>query len=83
MDGLHRDGVQEELIGEMIRDNDKEITSYLNEVGEGLMEEDPDRRDGSDDDEAGGSGDDEMDDEAHGSGSGTIICTTKSSEVYS
>ena len=56
----------------MIRDGGDDVSSYLNEVGEGM--EDLDRRDDS--------GDDEMEGEADDSGSRDIICTTKSGEVY-
>jgi len=72
MDGLRRDEEQEKLIGDMIRDGGDDVGSFLNESGEGM--EDPDRRDGS--------GDDETEGEADGSGAGKIICTTNSGEVY-
>ena len=47
-------------------------SQFLNDSGEGI--EELDRRDGS--------GDDETEGEADGSGAGTIICTTNSGEVY-
>ena len=72
MDGLRRDEEKEELLGDMIRDGGVDVGSFLNESGEGM--EDLDRRDNS--------GDDETEGEADGSGSGDIICTTKSGEVY-
>lgn len=72
MDGLRRDEEQENLIGDMIRDGGDDVGSFLNESGEGM--EDLDRRDGS--------GDDETEGEADGSGGGTIIRTTNSGEVY-
>ena len=56
----------------MIRENDVDVGSFLNESGDGM--EGLDRRDDSDDDETEG--------EVDGSGSRDIICNTKSGEVY-
>ena len=66
-----RDEENEYIIQDMISDN--EVSSWINESGEGVDEE-LDRRDCSGDDEMEG-------DEADGSSAGTKS-TTKSGEVY-
>ena len=75
-----RDEENEYIIQDMIFDNERDkderdedvVSSYLNQSGDGV--EEPDRRDGSGDDEMEG-------DEADGSSAGTKS-TTKSGEVY-
>lgn len=78
-DNLRRDEEKEDLVLGMIRDNDTNVGSFLNDFGEGMP--DPDPQDDLDDFD-----DDKPEGEADGSGSSRdIICTstTQSGEVYS
>jgi hypothetical protein len=81
---LGRDKFQENIIEDIIRDNDDDVTSlFLNNSGEG---DDQNRRDegegaGSDEGEGAGEGEDAGSDEGGANGSDRTVNITKSGEV--
>jgi hypothetical protein len=82
---LERDEIEENIIEDIIRDNDDDVTSlFLNNSGEG---DEQNRRDGSDEGEGVGEGGGASEGEGAGSdegeadGSGGTLNITKSGEV--
>jgi hypothetical protein len=76
---LRRDEVKENIIEDIIRDGDDDVTSlFLNNSGQG---DEQNRRDGSDEGEGTGEGEG-TDSEGEADGSSGTLNITKSGEVY-
>jgi hypothetical protein len=77
---LGRDEVQENIIGDVIRDGDDAVTSlFLNNFGQG---DDQNRRDGSDKGEGASKEEGAGSNEGEDDGFGGTLNITKSGEVY-